>query len=68
MAVANDFLAQIMGANPQLQARAKAAQERTAGLASLSKQLGDQAAGYGFSWKGNKPADFHQSKMAKIDE
>ena len=72
MAVAptNDLVAKLMAGNPQLaaqmQARATAANERTAGISSLAQQLGGQASQYGFSWKGNKPADFHQSKMAKI--
>jgi hypothetical protein len=50
----------------QLEARAKAKQERDAGIAALSQQLGGQASQYGFSWKGNKAADFHQTKMANI--
>jgi hypothetical protein len=36
------------------------------GIAKLSQQLGAQAQQYGFSWKGNKDAAFHQGKMAKI--
>lgn len=66
MAVAptNDLVAKLMAA--QLQTRATAANERNAGISSLAQQLGRQAAQYGFSWKGNKSADFHQSKMAKI--
>lgn len=70
MAVANDFLAKMMANNPELaaklQAKNQAKQERDAAIASLSQQLGGQAAGYGFSWKGNKAADFHQGKMANI--
>jgi len=70
---ANDFLARAVANNPSLQAaiaagqaKNKAKQERTAGLALLSQQLGGQASSYGFSWKGNRSADFHQGKMAKI--
>lgn len=70
MAVANDFLAKMMAGNPQLaaqlQAKAQAKQERTAGLSSLSQQLGGQASGYGFSWKGNKSADHHQNAVAEL--
>lgn len=72
MAVAptNDLVAKLMAGNPQLaaqmQARATAANERTARISSLAQQLDGQASQYGFSWKGNKPADFHQNKMAKI--
>ena len=67
---ANDFLAKLMAGNPQLaaqlQARQKSANERTAGLAALSQQLGGQASQYGFSWKGNKSADVHQRKVAEL--
>lgn len=73
MADANDFLAKVAATNPSLQAAIAAGQaknqvkqERDAAIASLSRQLGGQAAGYGFSWKGNKSADFHQGKMATI--
>jgi hypothetical protein len=41
-------------------------QARDQGIAKLAQQLGDQAKQYGFSWQGNKPAAFHQGKMAKI--
>lgn len=43
-----------------------AAQAREKSIALLAQQLGAQAQQYGFSWKGNKAADFHQGKMAKI--
>jgi len=63
---ANDFLANLVKNNPQIAAQIAAKNERTAGLAALSQQLGGQAKGYGFSWKGNKAADFHQMEVAKI--
>lgn len=70
MAVSNDVLANLTAGNPrlaaQLQARQQAVQERTDGLSRLSQQLGGQASQYGFTWKGNKAADFHQGKMATI--
>lgn len=49
-----------------LQQRQAAAQARNQGIAKLAQQLGDQAKQYGFSWQGNKPAAFHQGKMAAI--
>lgn len=61
-----EFLAQFYAKNPELKARVDAANARNAGISALSQQLGRQASQYGFSWKGNKAADFHQSKMAKI--
>ena len=66
MAVANDFLANLVKNNPQIAAQIAAKQERTNGLARLSQQLGGQASQYGFSWKGNRPADHHQLKAAEF--
>jgi len=48
------------------QAKTKAKQDRDAAIGALANQLGGQASNYGFSWKGNKAADFHQNKMATI--
>lgn len=63
-------VAKFFAYNPKLAAqisgRAAAKQERDAGLARLSQQLGGQAQGYGFSWKGNKSADHHQRKVAEL--
>jgi len=50
----------------QLQQRMAAQQAHDQGIAKLAQQLGDQAKQYGFSWQGNKPAAFHQGKMAAI--
>jgi hypothetical protein len=64
---ANDFLAQLYASNPQLKAKADAANARTAGVNFLADQLGGQASQYGFSWKvNNRPAKNHQQAMAKI--
>ena len=50
----------------QLQQQMAAKQAYDQGIAKLAQQLGAQAQQYGFSWKGNMSADFHQGKMAKI--
>jgi hypothetical protein len=50
----------------KLVAKITAKNERNAGLAALSQQLGGQASQYGFSWKGNKAADVHQRKVAEL--
>jgi hypothetical protein len=63
---AKRFIEQATANAAQQKAKADAAQARNAGISALSQQLGGQAAQYGFSWKGNKAADFHQSKMAGI--
>jgi hypothetical protein len=66
-------VAAFLGNNPALRkgieagmAKNKAKQEREVGLSALSQQLGGQAQGYGFSWKGNKSADHHQRKVAEL--
>lgn len=66
MAVANDFLANLVKNYPKIAAMMAAKQERTAGLSLLSQQLGGQASQYGFSWKGNQSADTHQRKVAEL--
>jgi hypothetical protein len=50
----------------QLQQQIAAKQAHDQGIAKLAQQLGAQAQQYGFSWQGNKPAAFHQGKMAAI--